>query len=782
MTATLGSGAARFVGQRVARREDPRLVTGRGRYVDDVILPRMAHAAFVRSEAARGTITRLDATAARALDGVVAVFTAEDFEGDIHAWWVDMMGPPGETNPMPPLRALASGDVRFVGDPIAIVIAESRYVAEDAAELIELDIEALPAVITRADALAEGAPIVHSETDSNVASVMPEMPDPSLEKIFAEAAHVITETFNQHRYIPAPMECRGVVASWDAAMGKLDVTMSTQGPHSVRAFLARCLDVAENNIHVVMGDVGGAFGQKMFMMQEELATVLAAKHLGRPVKWIEDRRENLIAGHHSRDESLTLTFAVDADGRILALKGHAVENVGAFPYPSSGSTAGIAMLVITGPYKIPRSAMSAMTVYTNTCGRCAYRGPWMMETVAREQMMDVCAHTLGIDPLEFRRRNVIRQADLPYTSAMGLPYDAMTPAEALDLAAEIIGYEEFRKRQAAARLEGRYLGIGLSSYIEPSGMAMGAMASEAATVRVSSNGAVEVAVGSASHGHSLETTVVQVVADALGVDMDIVTLVQGDTTSTPYGGGTGGSRSAVLYSGAAREAALEVRDKALRIAAHALEASPDDLELVDGAARVKGTPAAAIPFQQIAMMAYLGSDGFPPDLSPGLEGAARFKPSAMFTFTNSTHAVTVEVDPATGAVEIDRYVVSEDCGVMINPTVVEGQIAGGVAQGIGGVLYEHFIYDEDGNPLTTTFLDYLLPTAAEVPDYEYGHLETPATTNPGGHKGLGEGGAIGAPPAIINAIADALSPLGVTVKDQPLGPKQILALFEQAGR
>jgi carbon-monoxide dehydrogenase large subunit len=402
----------------------------------------------------------------------------------------------------------------------------------------------------------------------------------------------------------------------------------------------------------------------------------------------------------------------------------------------------------------------------------------MMETVGREQLMDIAAEQLGLDPLEIRRRNVIAQSELPFTTASGIAYDSVSPAETLEQAAELIGYDDFRAQQEAARREGRYLGIGLSLYIEPQ-MGFGILGTEAATIRVEPSGKVNVLMSTGSHGQSLETTIVQVVADELGVDIDDIRFHQGDSAATPYGPGTGGSRSAAIASGAATHAAHETRDKILRIAAHLLEVSVEDLEFSGGVASVKGVPGAEVPLSSIAAVAYLNTDLMPPDVAPGLDVSVRYK-APFLMFSNACHAATVQVDTTTGEVRILRYVVSEDCGNMINPMVVEGQIAGGVVQGIGGVFYEHFEYDENGNPLTTTFLDYHLPTAAEVPDLEYGHVITPSPT-PGGYKGMGEGGAIASPAALLNAVRDALRPFGARINRQPLTPEAILDAIDAGG-
>ncbi len=766
----------RFVGQRVQRREDARLVTGHGTYVDDVTVPGMLHAAFLRSDIARGTIRSLDVEPARRLDGVVAVFTGEELNGDVSDHWLDYEGPAGNSRPF---RMLAQGDVRFAGEAVALVVAESRYVAEDACELIELDIEPSDPLIGAAAALAPDAPLVHAELGSNVAGVIPAAHDPELDAIFASAAHVVSETFTQHRYTCVPMETRGIVSQWDPARHELTVWISTQGPHGVRSFLSRAIGVPEHHVRVIMGDVGGGFGQKMFMVPDEVAVVAAGKRLGRPVKWIEDRRENLMSGQHARDDEMTVSFAIDAGGRIQGVRAELVEDVGSFA--AAGSSAiGFVGVLLPGPYAIPKVGFSAKAVYTNTCGRCSYRGPWMMETLAREQMMDVAARQIGLDPLEFRRINVIGEANLPFTTAAGLVYDGVSIAASLEQAAAMIDYDAFRAEQAAARRHGRLLGLGLGLYVEPSGLAVGSLASEAAIVSIGVNGHVQASMSSASHGQSVETTVAQVVADQLGVDLDDVTVIQGDTAGTPAGPGTGGSRSAVLVSGAAVEASAQVRAKVAEIAAHALEAAPEDLEIAAGRVSVVGTPSRGMTMAEIARIAYTDPTGLPPGMPMGLEAHARYTPNAPFTWSNSCHACICEVDAVTGAVKILRFVVSEDCGVMINPDVVEGQIAGGVVQGIGGVLYEQMAYDEAGNPLATTFVDYLLPTAAEVPIIEYGHIETPAPTNPGGYKGMGEGGAIGSPPAVINAVADAIAHLGGRVNHQPLSPPTIVAAVGEA--
>jgi aerobic carbon-monoxide dehydrogenase large subunit len=774
MTVT-GVPAARFIGRSVHRKEDRRLLTGHGQYVDDVVLPGMLHAAFLRSEVAKATIGKLDATAASQLPGVVAVLTWRDFDGRFGEAWHAMLG---DQLQVPP--PLAATDVRHVGEPIAVVVAESRYVAEDACELIELDLKPADPVVDFATAAQDTEHLVHGAWGfpSNAMVEVPFTPlSPDLDGAFAAAEHVVECTIRQNRYLCVPMEGRGIVASWTPGRDELDVVCSCQGVHETRNFFARYLQIPEGSIRVSARDVGGGFGQKMFVFREECAIVLASRLLGRPVKWIEDRRENLIAAGHARNEMGTVRLAIDADHVIQGITIEHVADVGAFP----PCPAVIDPQLLPGPYRIPRLGFSMALVWTNTMGKAAYRGPWMFETTAREMAIDHAARTLGIDPVELRRRNLLSQDDLPFTSPGGKVFDEITPRETLDQALDMLDYDAFRKEQTEARAARRLLGLGVSAYVEPTSMAAPTLATEGATVRVESSGKVVAYLGTTSHGQSVETTMAQIVAETLGVDYADVTVVQADTQSTPYGPGTGGSRTAVVAGGAAREAAAAVREKVLAVAAHALEAAPEDLDVAEGTVFVKGTPSISVTLADVAAAAYRFAEALPPELSAGLEATVRFRPSAFPTWSNATHLCVVEIDRDTCVPHILRYIVSEDCGRMINPAVVEGQIHGGVVQGIGGVLLEDFVYDEQGNPLTTTFMDYLLPTTTEVPEIEIGHVETASSTNPGGFKGMGEGGAIGAHAAVANAVADALAPLGIDVLSTPLGPKDIHRLLVEAG-
>lgn len=772
-----GVPAARFVGQRVLRREDPRLLAGRGRYTDDIELPGQLHIAFLRSDVPAGRIRSIDVRAATALPGVQAVLTGADVNPIAGPLWPTSAGAPMFG---PPMHPLAGDDVRFVGDPIAMVVATSRYIAEDGCDLIEVDIEATPSVSTIEDAMADGAPVVHPEIGRNVIEA-PRPPDPALDEILAGAAHVVTRTFAMARVTNVPMETRGMVASWDTYANELRVWPSTQSPHEIKGFAARVLGVPENRVRVEMGDVGGGFGQKMYPSREEGAVLLAAKLVGRPVKWIEDRRENLIAANQARHDIATVTMALDADAHFLAAIVDLVGGVGSYPAGGSiGAGAGFTALLFSGGYRVPKTAFGAKTVITNTCGQAPFRGPWAVETIAREQMVDAVAHEIGMDPIELRRRNVIHQSELPFTLPSGMVYDVVTPEETLEQAAAMLGWDAFRAEQAAARAEGRHLGVGLSVCIEPSAVGMGAWATEQAVVRIDPSGQVEVLMGTGSHGHSLETTIPQVVADHLGCSFEDVVLRQGG--DTPYGPGTGGSRSAVIAGGAAQSASITLREKVVALAAHMLEASPDDLEVAASVVSVKGSPGKALGFADLARTAYLNAAMLPPGMEPGLEASTRFAPPSPFTWSNATHLCVCEIDPETGVVTLLRYIVSEDCGVMINPMVVEGQIAGGVAQGIGGALFEEMAYDRDGNPRAATFLDYLIPTATEVPDMEYGHIET-RSNSLGGYKGMGEGGAIASPAAVANAVNDALRGLGAEPVTQfPITPDRVLAAITSAGR
>jgi carbon-monoxide dehydrogenase large subunit len=775
MTETIADGATRYVGARINRVEDARLLTGRGVYVDDVVLPRMLHACFVRSDFARARVVGLDTSAALASLGVHAVFTAADLNPGVKEQWHTAIGPAGPETRRPPL---AEDEVRFVGDPVALVVAETRSFAEDAAELVEVECIPLPAVVDYTVAEHADA-LVHEAHGSNVIATTDGLPASALADVFDTAAHVVSESIYQQAYTAVPMEGRGLIVDYARASGELTIYAATQSPHEIRLFCSRLLGMPEHRIRVVMRDTGGGFGQKVMVQREEMCLMLAAPKVGAPVKWVEDRRENLIAAGKSRHEHAAVKMAFDANGAIQAAHIDFVSDCGAYPTPWPAGPAAAVGLLFPGPYRVPRAGFATKSIYTNTVGRTAYRGPWQFESLAREVLLDIAARQMGMDPAELRRRNLLHRDELPYTNPNGMPYDNVSPLETFEQALAMLEYEKFRNEQAEARAAGRCLGVGMSNYVEPSTPGFGAYATEAATIRIEPSGAVNVYIAGGSSGNSLETTVIQLAADALGANIADINTIQGDTAVTGFGAGVAGSRSASMTAGAIRETATIVRDRIVAIAAHRLEAAVDDIELAGSRASVRGTPSIGLSLKELAAIAYFEPTSLPPGVPAGLEATARYTATNGSIWVNATHVCTCEVDPSTGLVTLLRYIVSEDCGPMINPNVVEGQIAGGVAQGIGGVLFEHLAYDDDGNPLATTLMDYLLPTATDVPRIEYGHIETPSP-GPGGFKGVGEGGAIGAPPAVVNAVNDALSPFGVTLTRLPLTPSRIVDHIEQA--
>jgi carbon-monoxide dehydrogenase large subunit len=765
--------AARYVGARVHRVEDPRLLTGHGTYVDDITLPGMLHAYFVRSPFARAVIRGIETSEALAAPGVQFVFTAADLNPAMREQWHTMNGPLGPETPRPPL---AEGEVRFVGDPVVLVVADSRAQAEDAGELVDIDYEPLAPVVDYMTADTADT-LVHAEHGSNLIGEIGGMPRAALDDVFASAAHVVQETVYQHAHTAAPMEGRGLIVHATPATGELVIYSSTQAPHEVRLFCARLLGMPEHLVRVVARDTGGGFGQKVMVQRDEMCLMLAGPKVGVPLKWVETRRENLLSAGKSRQEHADLQMAFSADGAIEAAFIDFIQDCGAYPTPWPVMIGAAVGMLYPGPYRVPRSGFSAKALYTNTVGRTAYRGPWAYETLAREVLLDIAARRIGIDAIELRRRNLLRRDELPYANPNGMTYDNISPVETFEQALSILDLDAFRAEQTAARAEGRYLGVGTSSYVEPSTPGYGTYGSEAATIRVEPSGTINVYIAGGSTGNSLETTVVQLAADALGARIEDVHTIQGDTAITSYGAGTGGSRSASMQAGAVRDTAVILSDRIRQIAAHKLEAAVDDIELSESRATVRGTPAIGVSFAEIADLAYFQPASLPPEVPAGLEASARYTSEAMSIWVNATHVCTCEVDVQTGRVQLLRYIVSEDCGPMINPDVVEGQIAGGVVQGIAGVLFEHLAYDDEGNPLAASFLDYLVPSAAELPSIEFGHIETPSP-GPGGYKGVGEGGAIGAPAAVVNAVADALSPFGVTVNRLPLSPARIIELLK----
>jgi len=776
MTETVsGAVTPRYAGARIARVEDTRLLTGHGTFVDDIQRPGMLHACFVRSEFAHATIRAIDTTAALAMPGVRAVFTAADLNPLAKEAWHAVAGKDVPDTPRPPL---ADGAVKFVGDPVALVIAESRYLAEDAVEHVVVDYEPLPALADFTKA-GTGAPAVHQAYPDNIAGGMAGMPPD--EEVFANAPYTVNAHIYQQMYVPVPIETRGLVVEWEKSSGELTMWASTQTPHELRAFCARLLGLPAQKVRVIVRDTGGGFGQKVVPMREDMCIMLAARKVPGALKWIEDRRENLMSAGQSRHVDGDVRMAFDQDGKILAADIKFAQDIGAYPTPYPVLTTAAIGMFFPGPYRVPKASFDYKTVFSNTVGLHAYRGPWQYETLSREILLDIAARAMDLDPVELRRRNILRGDEMPYVNPNGMPYDHVAPADTFEQAVKILDHEGFRKDQAEALAQGRYIGLGFSAYIEPTGAATGHLATEGCTMRIEPTGKINVYVNGGSSGNSIETTVVQLTADAIGADIEDVSTIQGDTAVTPYGAGTQGSRSGPMTAGAVNEAGTILRGQLLAMAAARLEADVADIELGGSKAVVRDDPSKSVSFAELAYRAHYEPALLPPGLSANLEATARFAspPTAMIHWANATHACTCEVDIVTGQVTLTRYIVSEDVGPMINPNVVEGQVAGGTVQGIGGALLESLTYDPDGNPLSSTFVDYLLPTATEVPPIEFGHVEIPGP-GVGGYKGAGEGGAIGSTPAVINAINDALAPLGVTVTELPASPATIVALIEAA--
>jgi carbon-monoxide dehydrogenase large subunit len=772
----------RFVGEKIPRVEDRRILSGRGKYVDDLNLPNMLHAAFVRSPFAHARVNSIDVSAARTAPGVVAVFTGDDMR---------QLCNPVSTSlafgvKFPEFYPLVTDKVRFVGDPVAMVVAESRYEAEDGCDLVEVDYDELPAVADYDDARDPSKPVLFEELGDNVVITNPPVTWGDVDGAFAEADRVITAKLMQHRVSPVPMETRGAVADYDPASGELTYYASTQSPHGLRLQLASTVRHPMERFRVLANDVGGGFGLKGSVVREDFCLAAASKQLGRPLKWIEDRNEHLVASGQAREEMVEIELAVKNDGTFLGMKAALTMDAGAYPNVPfvSAMFVGLIQLLLPGPYRMKGYRFESSVISTNKPSYVAYRGPWEMETWVRVRLVDIVAHELGLDAAEIRRTNMMLGAadDRLIT---GITVKGISSRESLDRVLEHIDYATFRKEQAAARAQGRYLGIGFATFIEaapgPAEMRPGGglFGGERAKVSLQPDGHLVVTTAQAPHGQSHETTLAQVAADEMGVPFEHVRVVHGDTRQTPFSViGTGGSRSATWATGATLMSTRKLKQHVLAIASGLLEISPDDLEIVDGVVTPKGVPQKALPLAQIAMKAMMDPSGLPPGTDGPLEANERFTGEGVTGsgWSGGTHACTIEVDVATGHVQILRYVVVEDCGRVINPAVVEGQVCGGVAQGIGGVLYERAAYDEHANYLASTFMDYLLPTSAEIPHIEIHHLETDPDGELG-FRGVGEGGAVVAPATLTNAIEDALQPFGARVLDQHVPPAKVLELI-----
>lgn len=770
----------RFVGTPVRRVEDKRILTGRGQYIDDLRVPRMLHAAFVRSPIPHARLTSVDVDAARHASGVVAVLTAADLGTVLQAMPVSMAGAS-----VPEFFALASGRVRYVGDPIVMVVADSRHQAEDACELVEIEYDPLPVVATYDAALDPDIPPLFDDLPSNVAATE-SASFGDIDQAMAAADQIIELDFDQARLAPVPMETRGAVGVFDSSAEELTLHCNVQTPHALNLGLSQAMSLPLEQVRVIVPkDMGGGFGLKSSFGRENFAVAGAARLIGRPVKWTEDRYEHMLSSGQAREEKVAVQIGVKNDGTLLSLRVRVVLDQGAYPslpFPSTILT-GLIKDMLPGPYKWQAYSFDKAIVHSNKATYVAYRGPWAVETWVRERSLDEVARRLSIDPGELRRRNVV-DGDPDDRMVSGSTLAGVTSKESLVRALDLIGYDDFRARQEAARAENRYLGIGFATFIESAPGPADRRAftapfmGESARVKLGSDGHLIVITSQVPHGQSHETTLAQLVADEMGVPFDHVRVEHGDTRTAPFKfTGTGGSMASTWASGAAILSTRKVKEKVLAIASELLEISPEDLEITDGVVAAKGVPAKAMPLQQIAMAVMMSPDSLPPGVDRMLEAEERFKGDGITGsgWSGGTHACTVEVDIRTGAAKILRYVVIEDCGRVINPAVVEGQIRGGVAQGIGEVLYERAAYDDGGNFLAATFMDYLLPTASEIPDIEIEHIESDPDGE-FGFRGVGEGGAIVAPPTVGNAIADALAPFGSIIVDQYLPPARILEL------
>lgn len=766
-------------GSRLPRTEDARLLAGAGSYLADLTVPGMAHACFVRSPYAHASIVSLDAGAARDLPGVRAVLSAADLP---HRPLVDSVAVPGLLKT--PQPALASEKVRFVGETVAIVLADSRAIAEDAAELVRVEYDPLP-VATDPEAVRDGrtAAIFDHVPGDVVYEGRREHGD--VAAAFARAAHVVGGRFTTGRFVAAPMEGRGCLAEYDRATDRLTVHCSTQSPHLLRRKLAACLELGEGRIRVLVPDVGGGFGQKIPAAPEEVAVALAARATGLPVRWVEDRRENITAAPHAKDQIIDLELAVAADGTFEAIRARILGDSGAYSYNSASTliecylSAGL----LPGPYRIRDVEWQVTAVLTNKTPVSAYRGVgWTASHSAREVLVDRAARLLGRDPLDLRRQNLVRE--YPYTSATGMVYDSGSVAESTDKAAELIRHADLGERRAATEKRGRRLGVGISPYVEPSAWgSAGALQSswsfpshDHVRVTMEPSGEVTAAVGTPSQGQGHATTLAQVISGVLGVDPAAVTVLANDTAAIPIStAGTRASRTATVIGGALTIASQELRGKLATLAAGLLECDPGDLVFGDGRVQVRGTPGIGIALAELAERAHFDLAARAVLGEPALVATGFYDPPA--TYSNGCVAVVVEVDPLTGEVAVVDAAAVEDCGTMINPTIVEGQVLGAFAQGVGGALYEHVPYAADGTPLATSFADYLLPTAVELPHVRLGHCVSPSPLTVGGVKGMGESGLIATPAAVACAVADALAPLGVEIDRTPVTPGYLAGLL-----
>ena len=777
----------RMFGSGIRRREDPRLITGRASYTDDITLPGMAYAAILRSPYAHANITSIDPSEAKCQPGVIAVYTGKDIEGHLNpipcAWLI-----PDSNLITPDHPAIAKDKVRYVGDAVAVVVAESRYQAEDALEHIDVDYEPLDATINPKASTQDGTPQVHDDVPNNIAFKWT-VAGGEIDEAFEKADVVVRDTINLQRLIPNAMEPRSAIAQYVAPTGNLTLWGTSQNPHIARFLSSVVTGVGEHKVRVIAPEVGGGFGSKIPYYADEAITSFCAMQLGVPVKWTETRSENYQATIHGRDHVEEIEMAATNDGEILGLRTTVYAGLGAYLSTAAPGVPTILHgLMYSGAYHIPAVYGDIYGVFTNATPVDAYRGAGRPEaTTLVERLVDLVAAATGIDPLEVRRRNLIEAFEENQDVSTGITYDSGNYEVALDKAANHIGYDALREKQEAMRAEGRHIGIGVCSYVEICGLGPSQVAGavgfqgglwESAIVRFHPTGKVHVMIGSSPHGQGEETTFAQILAGELGVPVDDVDVIHGDTDNTPMGWGTYGSRTTAVSGAAIAIASRKIKDKAKTLAAHLLEADAADIDYEDGKFFVKGSPDEHKTIQDIALMANLAWD-MPEGMEPGLEASAFYDPP-NFTFPFGTHIAVVELDPTTGHIELKKYVAVDDCGVQINPMIVEGQVHGGVVQGTGPVLWEGAVYDEDGQLLTGSLLDYAMPRADNFPDIEVLSTTTASPHHPLGVKGIGEAGTIASTAAVYNAAMDVLRPLGVNTIDMPLTPAKVWQAIKQA--
>ena len=780
------SGIARpkIIGARVQRREDPRLLTGRGQYVDDRKIDGTVHVAFCRSDRAHARIRRIDVAEARQAPGVLGVFVAEDIDA--------IAGPIRATSNMPDYRAtdfvpLARSKVRYVGEPVVAVVAENRYLAEDAAGLISLDLDPLPDV-ANPEAALEDRTLLHEEAGTNIIAAR-EFVRGDPEAALADAAVVVEDRFRIRRKTPAAVENRCYLAEFDAGRRALTLHASTQVPGLLRDALAEIFDMPGHRLRVVAPDVGGGFGGKASLYPEEVVVCALAMRLGRPVKWTSDRMEDLTATSQAFDEIVRARLALASDGRIVALDADVIGDIGAYSiYPWTASLEPVQVVsFLPGPYRVQNYRGRVRAVATSKAPTGPYRGVGRpISTFVMERLVDMAAKRLGLDPAEIRALNLVRDDEFPYKSGSGIVWDRSGFQECLKAALDRFGYPQRRAEQAAARGTGKLVGIGISSYAELTGIGSRISAApgmpintgtERATINIDSTGAVTAAFGIASHGQGLETTLAQIVAEELGGRVEDIEIVHGDSNAVAHSTGTYASRSTVLAGGAATLSARALRKQVIEAASYLLEAAEADIEVQDGVISVAGTDSS-ITFRELARAFYTEMRRIPREAREALDLTASATYDPFFgTTTAATHIAEVEIDPQTFGVSMRNYIVAEDCGRIVNPMIVDGQVHGGVAQGIGAALYEEVVHDESGQVLTGSFVDYIVPSAAEIPEIEAVHLETESPSTLGGYRGMGEGGTIGAPAAVANAVADALAAMDIQINELPITPERLFRLI-----